>query len=52
MFLHESQYLEQVMRDLEAMLQESQRNVNGTACLLYTSPLRHSQQQRYRVFPT
>ena len=32
MFLHESQYLEPVMRDIEAMLQESQRNVNGTAC--------------------
>ena len=31
MFLHESQYLEPVMRDIEAMLQESQRNVNGTA---------------------
>lgn len=29
MFLHESQYLEPVMRDIEAMLQESQRNVNG-----------------------
>lgn len=27
MFLHESQYLEPVMRDIEAMLQESQRNV-------------------------
>ena len=33
MFLHESQYLEPVMRDIEAMLQESQRNVNGTATL-------------------
>lgn len=29
MFLHESQYLEPVMRDIEAMLAESQRNVNG-----------------------
>lgn len=29
MFLHESQYLEPVMRDIEAMLTESQRNVNG-----------------------
>ncbi|MBQ8070065.1 MAG: argininosuccinate synthase [Bacteroidales bacterium] len=29
MFLHESQYLEPVMRDMEAMLEESQRNVNG-----------------------
>ena len=33
MFLHESQYLEPVMRDIEAMLLESQRNVNGTATL-------------------
>lgn len=33
MFLHESQYLEPVMRDIEAMLKESQRNVNGTAIL-------------------
>lgn len=33
MFLHESQYLEPVMRDIEAMLQESQRNVTGTAIL-------------------
>ncbi len=30
MFLHEAQYLEPVMRDIEAMLNESQRNVNGT----------------------
>ena len=30
MFLHESQYLEPVMRDIEAMLRESQRNVSGT----------------------
>ena len=30
MFLHESQYLEPVMRDMEAYLRESQRNVNGT----------------------
>lgn len=30
MFLHESQYLESVMRDIEAMLESSQRNVNGT----------------------
>jgi len=29
MFLHESQYLEPVMRDIEAMLESSQRNVNG-----------------------
>lgn len=33
MFLHESQYLEPVMRDIEAMLQESQRHVNGTVIL-------------------
>lgn len=33
MFLHESEYLEPVMRDIEAMLTESQRNVNGTAIL-------------------
>lgn len=33
MFLHESQYLEPVMRDIEAMLNESQRNVNGTVIL-------------------
>ena len=30
MFLHETQYLEPVMRDIEAMLESSQRNVNGT----------------------
>ena len=30
MFLHESQFLEPVMRDIEAMLESSQRNVNGT----------------------
>ncbi|MCQ2156870.1 MAG: argininosuccinate synthase [Bacteroidales bacterium] len=29
MFLHESQYLEPVMRDIEAMLKSSQRNVSG-----------------------
>jgi argininosuccinate synthase len=33
MFLHESQYLEPVMRDIEAMLLESQRNVNGEVSL-------------------
>ncbi len=33
MFLHESQYLEPVMRDIEAMLASSQRNVNGTVTL-------------------
>ena len=30
MFLHEAQYLEPVMRDMEAYLQTSQRNVTGT----------------------
>ena len=33
MFLHESQYLEPVMRDIEQMLESSQRNVTGTAIL-------------------
>ncbi|MBO7117497.1 MAG: argininosuccinate synthase, partial [Bacteroidales bacterium] len=33
MFLHESQYLEPVMRDIEAMLQSSQRNVNGVVSM-------------------
>ncbi len=33
MFLHESQYLEPVMRDIEAMLQSSQRNVTGTVTM-------------------
>jgi len=33
MFLHESQYLEPVMPDIEAMLTSSQRNVNGTVTL-------------------
>ncbi len=33
MFLHESQYLEPVMRDIEAMLLSSQRNVTGTVTL-------------------
>ena len=33
MFLHESQYLEPVMPDLEAMLLSSQRNVNGEVTL-------------------
>ena len=33
MFLHESQYLEPVMRDIEAMLASSQRNVSGTVTL-------------------
>ena len=33
MFLHESQYLEPVMRDIEAMLESSQQHVSGTAIL-------------------
>lgn len=33
MFLHESQYLEPVMRDIEAMLESSQRNVSGVVSL-------------------
>ncbi len=33
MFLHESQYLEPVMPDIEAMLTSSQRHVNGTVIL-------------------
>ena len=33
MFLHESQYLEPVMPDIEAMLSSSQRHVNGTVTL-------------------
>lgn len=33
MFLHESQYQEPVMPDIEAMLTSSQRNVNGTVTL-------------------
>ena len=33
MFLHESQYLEPVMPDMEAMLASSQRNVNGVVTL-------------------
>ena len=33
MFLHESQYMEPVMRDIEAMLSSSQRHVNGTVSL-------------------
>lgn len=34
MFLHESQYLEPVMPDMEAMLTSSQRNVNGDVRML------------------
>ncbi len=33
MFLHESQYMEPVMRDIEKMLESSQRNVNGTVTM-------------------
>lgn len=33
MFLHEAQYLEPVMRDIEAMLDSSQRNVTGKVIL-------------------
>ncbi len=33
MFLHEIHYLEPVMRDIEAMLESSQRNVNGTVTM-------------------
>ncbi len=33
MFLHEAQYLEPVMRDIEAMLISSQRNVTGTVTI-------------------
>jgi argininosuccinate synthase len=33
MFLHESQYLEPVMQDIEAMLESSQRNVTGEVTL-------------------
>ena len=33
MFLHEAQYLEPVMRDIESMLESSQRNVTGTVTL-------------------
>ena len=35
MFLHESQYLEPVMRDIEAMLESSQRYVTGTVIVNY-----------------
>lgn len=33
MFLHEAQYLEPVMRDMEAFLESSQKNVTGTVIL-------------------
>jgi argininosuccinate synthase len=34
MFLHEAQYLDPVMRDLEAFLESTQANVNGTVELI------------------
>ncbi|MGL5261318.1 MAG: argininosuccinate synthase [Bacteroides sp.] len=34
MFLHEAQYLEPVMRDIEAMLSSSQKNVTGTVKII------------------
>ena len=34
MFLHEAQYLEPVMRDIEKMLESSQRNVTGTVSII------------------
>lgn len=34
MFLHEAQYLDPVMRDIESMLESSQRNVTGTVKLI------------------
>ncbi len=37
MFLHEAQYLEPVMRDIEKMLESSQRNVTGTVELILRS---------------
>ena len=33
MFLHEAQYLEPVMRDMEAFLEHSQENVTGTVII-------------------
>ena len=35
-FLHESQYMEPVMRDIEAMLESSQRNVSGSVTVNYS----------------
>jgi len=35
MFLHEAQYLEPVMRDIECFLQNSQRNVTGTVIIRF-----------------
>ena len=43
-----SQYLEPVMRDIEAMLQESQRNVNGTAILELSSAFFLYRRRRIR----
>ena len=34
MFLHEAQYLSLLCRDIEAMLESSQRNVNGTVSII------------------
>jgi len=34
MFLHEAQYLDPVMRDIETMMENSQKNVNGTVEIL------------------
>ena len=41
MFLHESQYMEPVMRDIEAMLESSQRHVTGTV-IMELRPLGYS----------
>ncbi|MDR0427157.1 MAG: argininosuccinate synthase [Dysgonamonadaceae bacterium] len=41
MFLHEAQYLEPVMRDIEAFLQSSQRNVTGTV-IIQLKPYRYT----------
>jgi argininosuccinate synthase len=41
MFLHEAQYLDPVMRDIEAFLQSSQRNVTGTV-IVQLHPYRYT----------
>ncbi|MDR0541565.1 MAG: argininosuccinate synthase [Dysgonamonadaceae bacterium] len=41
MFLHEAQYLEPVMRDIEAFLQSSQQNVTGTV-IVRLQPYRYT----------
>jgi argininosuccinate synthase len=41
MFLHEAQYLDPVMRDIEAFLQRSQRNVTGTV-IVQLHPYRYT----------